>query len=177
MENMKKRPGAVGIGLGVESAGCKILRRGHGSDDQRHKGVLAHRPGKPEKGVNKDAHQHEDLELEHKDGRGLRKRDFAHQLGGLFWRDAGRYGSGSFTPGFGGALDIGGKPTGMADPRLATWVKADPAARAFLFWARMPVAESVGDAIVLRDQRYMQALARDRFTVRVKAPDTASYPE
>lgn len=95
----------------------------------------------------------------------------------VFWRDAGRYGAGSFTPGSGGTLDISGKPTGMADPRLATWVKADPAARAFLFWARMPVAEPAGDAIVLRDQRYMQALARDRFTVRVKAPDTASYPE
>lgn len=95
----------------------------------------------------------------------------------VFWRDASRYGSGSFTPGFGGTLDMGGKPTGMADPRLATWVKGDPAARAFLFWARMPVADPAGDTIVLRDQRYMQALARDRFTVRVKAPDTASYPE
>lgn len=95
----------------------------------------------------------------------------------VFWRDADRYGSGSFTPGVGSSLDIGGKPTQMDDPRLALWAKGDPAARAFLFWARMPVAQPDGDAIVLRDQRYMQPLARDRFTVRVKAPDTASRPE
>ncbi|WP_374526037.1 metal-dependent hydrolase [Sphingopyxis sp.] len=95
----------------------------------------------------------------------------------VFWRDADRYGDGRFTPGVGGNLDITGKPTRMDDPRLATWVKGDPAARAFLFWARMPVAESDGDAIILRDQRYMQPLARDRFMVRVEAPETASYPE
>lgn len=95
----------------------------------------------------------------------------------VFWRDTRRYGAGSFTPGLGGTLDISGKPTGIDDPRLATWVKADPAARAFLFWARMPVAETAGDAIMLRDQRYMQDFARDRFAVRVTAPDTASHPE
>lgn len=94
----------------------------------------------------------------------------------VFWRTADRYGSASFIPGVGGHVDISGAPTGLSDPRLATWVKADPAARAFLFWARMPVAEAEGDAILLRDQRYMQPLARDRFTVRVTAPDTASHP-
>lgn len=94
----------------------------------------------------------------------------------IFWRTADRYGSANFTPGVGGNVDISGAATGMDDARLATWVKADPAARAFLFWARMPVAETDGDAIVLRDQRYMQPLARDRFTVRLTAPDTASYP-
>ncbi|ALJ12922.1 metal-dependent hydrolase [Sphingopyxis macrogoltabida] len=94
----------------------------------------------------------------------------------IFWRTADRYGSASFIPGVGGHVDISGTPTGLSDPRLTTWVKADPAARAFLFWARMPVAEVDGDAILLRDQRYMQPLARDRFTVRVTAPDTASHP-
>jgi len=95
----------------------------------------------------------------------------------VFWRDASRYGSGSFTPGVGGTLDITGRPIGMADPRLPTWIKGDPAARAFFFWARMPVADPDGDAVVLHDQRYMQPLARNRFTVRVQAPETASYPE
>lgn len=95
----------------------------------------------------------------------------------VFWRTADRYGSASFIPGIGGHVDITGMPLGLDDPRLATWIKADPAARAFLFWARMPVAETDGNAIILRDQRYMQPLARDRFTVRVTAPDTASYPE
>lgn len=95
----------------------------------------------------------------------------------IFWRTADRYGSASFVPGGGGHIDIGGAPIGMDDPRLVSWVKADPAARAFLFWSRMPVAQADGDAILLRDQRFMHPLARDRFQVRLTAPDTASHPE
>lgn len=95
----------------------------------------------------------------------------------IFWRTADRYGTASFTPGIGGHIDIRGAPTGMDDPRLAAWAKADPAARAFLFWSRMPVAEKQGDAILLRDQRFMHPLAQDRFQVRLTAPDTASHPE
>ena len=95
----------------------------------------------------------------------------------IFWRTADRYGTASFVPGAGGDVDLAGAPTGMNDPRLATWVKADPAARAFLFWSRMPVAQKDGDAILLRDQRFMHPLAQDRFQVRLTAPDTASHPE
>jgi inner membrane protein len=95
----------------------------------------------------------------------------------VFWRTADRYGTASFVPGVGGDVDLTGAPTGMDDPRLATWVKADPAARAFLFWSRMPVAQGDGDAIRLRDQRFMHPLAQDRFEVRLTAPDTASHPE
>ncbi|HMO74247.1 MAG TPA: metal-dependent hydrolase [Sphingopyxis sp.] len=94
----------------------------------------------------------------------------------IFWRTADRYGSASFDLGEGGDVDISGAPTGMDDPRLESWVKADPAARAFLFWSRMPVAESVSDGIRLRDQRFMHPLARDRFMVHLTAPDTASHP-
>jgi len=95
----------------------------------------------------------------------------------VFWRTADRYGTASFVPGVGGDVDLTGAPTGMDDPRLATWVKADPAARAFLFWSRMPVARGDGDTIRLRDQRFMHPLAQDRFEVRLTAPDTASHPE
>ena len=95
----------------------------------------------------------------------------------IFWRTADRYGSASFVPGIGGEVDLTGAPTGMDDPRLATWVRADPAARAFLFWSRMPVAQKDGEAILLRDQRFMHPLAQERFQVRLTAPDTASYPE
>ncbi|MBL0914893.1 MAG: metal-dependent hydrolase [Sphingopyxis sp.] len=94
----------------------------------------------------------------------------------IFWRREGVYGSGAYALGSGSTVEPG-IPDGMNDLHLETWVKGDPAARAFLFWSRMPVAEPDGDAIVLRDQRYMQPLARDRFTVRVKAPDTASHPQ
>ena len=95
----------------------------------------------------------------------------------IFWRTADRYGTASFVLGVSGEVDLTGAPTGMDDPRLATWVKADPAARAFLFWSRMPVAQSDGDAILLRDQRFMHPLAQDRFQVRLTAPDTASHPQ
>lgn len=92
----------------------------------------------------------------------------------IFWRTAERYGSGNFTPGVGGNLDISGLPTGMDDPRIEGWLMGDPDARAFLFWARMPVAQPDGDAILLRDQRFMHPLAQDRFQVRLTAPDTAT---
>ncbi len=55
--------------------------------------------------------------------------------------------------------------------------EGDPDARAFLFWARMPVAQPDGDAILLRDQRFMHPLAQDRFQVRLTAPDTATHDE
>ena len=94
----------------------------------------------------------------------------------VFWRTADRYGDASFGLGAGGKIDITGQPTGMDDPRLATWVRASPQAQAFLFWSRMPVAESISDEIRLRDQRFMHPLAADRFIVHLSAPDTASYP-
>ncbi len=55
------------------------------------------------------------------------------------------------------------RKTNMDDPRIAAWAANDPAAKAFLFWSRMPVAEPRGDAIVLRDQRFMSRLARGNF--------------
>jgi inner membrane protein len=94
----------------------------------------------------------------------------------VFWRGGGRYGSGAYAFGSGSTVEPG-VPTGMDDMRLRLWAEADPAARAFLFWARMPVAARDGDAIVLHDQRYMQPLARDRFMVHVTAPDPASHPD
>ena len=59
---------------------------------------------------------------------------------------------------------------GMADPRIAEWSQHDPAARAFLFWSRMPVAELHPDRIVLRDQRFMDPRIGDRFTVTLRPP-------
>lgn len=94
----------------------------------------------------------------------------------IFWRGGGLYGHGAYTLGSGSNVEPG-IPTGMQDLRLETWVKNDPAARTFLFWSRMPVAQPDGDAIWLRDQRFMHPLALGRFQVRLTAPDSASYPE
>ncbi len=64
----------------------------------------------------------------------------------------------------------GSGPTNMSDPRIAEWSQHDPAAQAFLFWSRMPVAELHADRIVLRDQRFMDPRIGDRFTVTLRPP-------
>ena len=63
---------------------------------------------------------------------------------------------------------LGMTPTNMSDPRIAEWSKNDPAAEAFLFWSRMPVAELHDDRIILRDQRFMNPLTKDQFSVTLK---------
>ena len=60
--------------------------------------------------------------------------------------------------------------TNMSDPRIAEWAKHDPAAQAFLFWSRMPVAELHPDYIVLRDQRFMDPRTARQFSVTLRPP-------
>jgi inner membrane protein len=60
--------------------------------------------------------------------------------------------------------------TNMSDPRIAEWAKHDPAAKAFLFWSRMPVAELHDDHIILRDQRFLGSPASGQFTVTLRKP-------
>lgn len=59
------------------------------------------------------------------------------------------------------------RPHNMADPRIAERVRHSSAARAFLFWSRMPVAEIAGDSIVLTDQRFLQGPSRGPFRVEL----------
>ncbi|WP_310534462.1 metal-dependent hydrolase [Novosphingobium sp.] len=61
-------------------------------------------------------------------------------------------------------------PINMSDPRIAEWSKNDPAAKAFLFWSRMPVAELHDDHITLRDQRFLGSPASGQFTVTLRKP-------
>lgn len=60
------------------------------------------------------------------------------------------------------------RKTDMDDPRIAAWAEGDPAAEAFLFWSRMPVAEPGPKGILLKDQRFMDSPARGNFTVELK---------
>lgn len=60
--------------------------------------------------------------------------------------------------------------TGMDDPRIAEWAARDPAARAFLFWSRMPIAEPGPKGILLKDQRFLERGAQSNFSVLVKPP-------
>lgn len=87
----------------------------------------------------------------------------------ILWRSAGRHGAYDWSL-FGGAraVDVSGKPTNMADPRIAAWAKGDSGAEAFLFWSRMPLAEVGPKGILLTDQRFAQSPARSGFTVTLK---------
>lgn len=60
------------------------------------------------------------------------------------------------------------RKTDMADPRIAKFSAGDPAARAFLFWSRMPIAEMGPKGILLKDQRFMDSPVRSNFTVELK---------
>ncbi|MEP3051593.1 MAG: metal-dependent hydrolase [Erythrobacter sp.] len=51
-------------------------------------------------------------------------------------------------------------------PSAATIAQADPQVRAFLFWSRVPFTDCSEDgSVLLRDARFYDPLARDRFTV------------
>jgi inner membrane protein len=54
--------------------------------------------------------------------------------------------------------------------RLARSARSDPAARAFLFWSRMPVVVNSKVGPVLMDQRFMDPRIGDRFSVTLRPP-------
>jgi len=89
----------------------------------------------------------------------------------VLWRTAdGHYGSMDCTVAGCKRYPMTVRKTNANWPGLREAAAADPAARAFLFWSRMPVAEVYPDRIVLRDQRFMDPRVGDRFSVTVKLP-------
>lgn len=85
----------------------------------------------------------------------------------IVWRDATKYGEGSYTLGQSMRLASSAAPHLAADPRLPAFAAANSEVRAFLFWSRMPVAVFDADgALTLTDQRYGQTFGSARFTVR-----------
>lgn len=92
----------------------------------------------------------------------------------IFWRRGLAYGATKFSLFGANAPEIEAHPTGMDDPRIAPLVATSPTARAFLFWARMPIATFDARGIMtLSDQRYDNPLSRSQFTVSV-APEGRS---
>ncbi|MEH6715784.1 metal-dependent hydrolase [Parasphingorhabdus flavimaris] len=85
----------------------------------------------------------------------------------MLWRNESAYGSGAYDL-FGGlVLDEKQamiEPSRALLPELAT---ASDDAAAFLFWSRMPVVERDQAEAIVRDQRFMDPLVGDRFSVRV----------
>ena len=87
----------------------------------------------------------------------------------VLWRGAdGTYGTIACTWGNCTRYPLVVRRTRMADPRIARYAKDDPAARAFLFWSGMPVAEPGPRGILLLDQRFMDRRARSNFSVLLK---------
>ncbi len=101
----------------------------------------------------------------------------------MHWRNARFYGGGWY--GLGEPTTIAPKPLrhNMDDARLVDPLWADADARAYLFWSRMPMVslEDKGGApmLVLRDQRFSNPLAGDRFTVRIpyRRPQPQPQPQ
>lgn len=85
----------------------------------------------------------------------------------VLWRSRGRYGSYRASL-FGRGAEAKKQPIAMDDPRIPSRAAKVPEARAFLFWSRMPVTEHDGDALILRDQRFMDSVTASRFQVRLE---------
>jgi inner membrane protein len=85
----------------------------------------------------------------------------------VLWRDESAYGSGEFNLFDGLVLNKEHKIpeySRFLSPEIA---RSSDDAAAFLFWSRMPVITAVGARVTVRDQRFMDPLVGDRFTVRV----------
>jgi inner membrane protein len=88
----------------------------------------------------------------------------------ILWRDDSAYGSGEFS--LFNSLALGRKQNIPANAKfLASEVaRSSKDGAAFLLWSRMPVVTAVGARVMVRDQRFMDPLIGDRFTVRVNVP-------
>lgn len=84
----------------------------------------------------------------------------------VLWRTQDRYGSIYVTP-WRRSPGNPPRPIGMDDPRIAPRAERAEEARAFLFWSRMPVAQSIGDTVIVGDQRFQGGMG-GRFSVELK---------
>ena len=85
----------------------------------------------------------------------------------ILWRDEAAYGSGEYNLFDGLSLGEEQKIPVYSESLAAEIARISDNAAAFLFWSRMPVIKAVGARVTLRDQRFMDPLVGDRFSVRV----------
>jgi inner membrane protein len=85
----------------------------------------------------------------------------------VLWRDESAYGSGEFNLFDGLILNKEHKIPEYSRFLVPEIARSSNDAAAFLFWSRMPVITAVGARVTVRDQRFMDPLVGDRFTVRV----------
>ncbi|MEH6789485.1 metal-dependent hydrolase [Parasphingorhabdus sp.] len=84
----------------------------------------------------------------------------------ILWRDDSAYGSGAFVLFNGLTLGDEHKIAGNSAFLESEVARSSKDGAAFLFWSRMPVVTAVGARVTVRDQRFMDPLVGDRFTVR-----------
>lgn len=85
----------------------------------------------------------------------------------ILWRDESAYGAGEFGLFNSLVLDREQKIPANAAFLASEVARSSKDGAAFLFWSRMPVVTAVGARVTVRDQRFMDPLVGDRFTVRV----------
>lgn len=83
------------------------------------------------------------------------------------WRNGLRYGDGSYSLMDGVKLNPRSLPHNTNGWSLRDAAKMDKNAAAYLFWSRMPIFQTQGDALLISDQRFSDPLVSDRFTVKV----------
>ena len=85
----------------------------------------------------------------------------------ILWRDEKNYGSGYIGLGLEFSLDTKGKPHG-ADQLTLLHVKMGATdGPSYLFWSRMPIVERDEHGnVIIRDQRFQNPFAGDRFTLK-----------
>lgn len=88
----------------------------------------------------------------------------------ILWRDQSAYGSGAFDLFSGLSLDREQKVLQYSRLLVPEIARASDDAAAFLFWSRMPVIKAAGTRVTVNDQRFMDPLVGDRFSVRVDVP-------
>jgi inner membrane protein len=85
----------------------------------------------------------------------------------ILWRNEFDYGSGAYDLFAGLVLNEKQSMPESSRVLIPVLATASDDASAFLFWSRMPVIEANGSNITVRDQRFMDPLVGDRFSVRV----------
>ncbi|NRD88438.1 metal-dependent hydrolase [Sphingopyxis sp. BSNA05] len=85
----------------------------------------------------------------------------------MLWRNEFAYGSGAYDLFDGLVLSEKRAMPESSRALLPVLTTASDDAAAFLFWSRMPVIEGDGSNMTVRDQRFMDPLVGDRFSVRV----------
>ncbi|GAC1479944.1 MAG: hypothetical protein NVS1B6_20730 [Steroidobacteraceae bacterium] len=70
------------------------------------------------------------------------------------WRSTDRFGSGSFSPAKGVAIEPAGQPIGLDNRQLAVAQRSQRYVRSFLTWSRMPIVVRIDGQPYLTDQRF-----------------------